>query len=349
MLSYSLMKQPSGVILCASLVLFAATNKCSAQSALEDAPLLTGASVRALLQKSVANVRKDPAMTLPPERLNASQPSSFRKPTVVASQLSDEAVGQYVTPALSVVGPPLALQGPSSVSMKAAAAEFLAMALLVIIGCGTAMGMSKENGSASVLHVSLAFGFACSSLGYAIGHISGGQINCAVTLSLVLVGRLSARQGLLNFAAQVVGSVVGASVLSLVYPPSKDRTGSLGANIIIGGWSPLNALVAELVLTFFLVFVVLETTVDPDSTDMRSLSCLAIGFAVFLAHSVLIPIDGCSINPTRSFGPAFVTRFSVQTNAKMKSLAVRDQWVFWVGPLSGACAAASCYQRFRAA
>jgi len=219
-------------------------------------------------------------------------------------------------------------------AFQQAAAEFVAMTLFVIIGCGSAVGIAKEPGSAWVLQVALTFGLAITVLAYSVGHYSGGQINCAVTFGLVLAKQLSVAQGLLNFAAQMLGSLAGAFVLGAMYPPGRDLTGSLGSNGVSAGWKQHNALVGEFICTFLLMFTVMQTAVNPMSEANRSLACIAIGFAVFLAHSVMIPIDGCSINPTRSFGPAVVSKIlykDVET--------LTDMWVFWVGPLLGSASA----------
>jgi len=227
-----------------------------------------------------------------------------------------------------------------TLSMKKCAAEFVAMTLFVFLGCGSAMSVAKEPGW--VLQVALSFGLAITVLAYAIGHYSGGQINCAVTLGLVLGGQVTVLQGLCNFLAQMLGSVLGAAVLKFAYPPEKDLTGGLGTNGVSDGWTPLGALVAEFVGTFLLVYVVFETAVNNATAANASLAPVAIGLSVFLAHSVLIPIDGCSINPTRSFGPALVQAMSGAGSAPFK-----DMWVFWVGPLLGAAAAAGVYSQMQ--
>jgi len=234
---------------------------------------------------------------------------------------------------LGVAGQPVSQHEP--VSLEAFVAEYIAMTLFVLVGCGSAMGVAKEPGSAWVLQVSLTFGLAISSLAYAVGHYSGGHINCAVTFGLVLVGQVTILQGLANVAAQLLGSVTGALLLLAMYPADNDRTGSLGTNAVGKEWTQLSALIGETLMTFLLVFVVLETATNPLSAPSRAQACLAIGLAVFLAHSVLIPIDGCSINPTRSFGPALVAKLR---DSRLETFA--DMWIFWTGPLLGAAAAA---------
>merc|ERR1719446_1284651 len=216
------------------------------------------------------------------------------------------------------------------------------MTLFVIIGCGSAMGVAKATPDGGwVLQVSLSFGLAISALAYSVGHYSGGQINCAVTFALVITNNLSAAQGLANFAAQMLGSITGAFVLTAMYPEAKDATGGLGTNAAPEG-RKFNALVAEMFGTFLLVFTVFETAINPASAGNREFAALAIGFAVFLAHSVLIPIDGCSINPTRSVGPAIVRKACYKNGGSFE-----DMWIFWAGPLLGAAAAATVSSALR--
>lgn len=237
---------------------------------------------------------------------------------------------------------PAPAPAPESIDARAAVAEYLAMTLLVTIGCGSAMGVAKEPGSAWVLQVALTFGFAITSLAYAIGHYTSGQINCAVTFGLWLNGSLGRDQAFCNFMAQLLGSITGAIILSCIFPRDKDLTHALYSNGVVEGYSSLHAFVGEFMMTFLVMFVVLETAVNPASEANHALACLAIGLSVFVAHSLLIPIDGCSINPTRSFGPALV---AACTRSKGIS-TFKDMWVFWLGPLAGAAAAAGVYRLF---
>lgn len=247
------------------------------------------------------------------------------------------------------------------ISLKAAVAELLAMALFVYIGCGTAMTFSSRasptftrqpvvvpnntllafqemndrlqvNSSWGVT-TALAFGLSITVLCYATAHLSGGQLNPAVTLGLALVGALDAAQAAVNVAAQVVGSILGAAFLAATIPHSQWRT--LGSNEIAPGVAYGNALCGEIIMTFTLVSVVLETAVNKKSVA-RVQAPMAIGFSVFCAHAVLLPIDGCSINPARSLGPAIISGTWPGTF-----------WVFVVGPLLGAIAAVPFHLLFR--
>jgi glycerol uptake facilitator-like aquaporin len=138
----------------------------------------------------------------------------------------------------------------------------------------------------------------------------------------------------------MLGSICGATLLHLGTFGStegltpRDFTGGLGANGINPRYSLVNAFVNETMMTFLLLFVVFETAVNKKSIAKNN-APIAIGFAVFLAHLVCIPITGCSINPTRSFGPAVVA--SLNGN----SAVWNDHWVFWVAPMLGAFLAAT--------
>merc|ERR1719203_771913 len=170
---------------------------------------------------------------------------------------------------------------------------------------------------------------------YCTAHTSGGQLNWAVTVGLMVEGSLEPLQAAANMLAQLFGAIVGAAFLLATLPEA--HRGNLGSNQVNrdGGYTAGAAFFAETIFTFFLVFVVFQTAVDPRAntgTDHNSrpiLAPLAIGFAVFLAHIFLIPITGCSINPTRSFGPALIATFD-----GVKKLW-DDFWIFFVAPMLG--------------
>lgn len=223
------------------------------------------------------------------------------------------------------------------------------MTFFVFIGCGTAVSFStirdsafaqgastntvdtgialvglKDvviNNSSFGIATAFAFGMAIMVLAYSLGHISGGQFNPAVTLSLVLSGNLGLFQAIANVCAQVVGAILASGLLYGMVPDAQNS--SLGANAVAPGYTKAAALLGEIVMTAFLCFVVHMTVCDETNANLYAQAPLAIGFAVFLGHTVLIPVDGCSINPARSLGPAIV---SGQWDAF---------WVFIVGPFVG--------------
>ena len=189
------------------------------------------------------------------------------------------------------------------------------------------------NGSWGVT-TALAFGLAITVLAFATGHISGGQLNPAVTFALACVGSLPVVQAIINTIAQIVGAILGAALLDATIPNGNE--GSLGSNQINPGVGYGNALAGEIVMTALLVATVLETAVSKGNAVSKAFAPLAIGFAVFCAHAVLLPIDGCSINPARSLGPAIVSGTWPGTF-----------WVFIVGPYLGALAAIPFYLFFQ--
>ncbi len=223
------------------------------------------------------------------------------------------------------------------------------MTFFVFIGCGTAVSFSTIrpsaytegtstttdqtaasitnlrdiviNNSSFGINTALAFGTAIMVLAYSLGHISGGQFNPAVSLSLVLSGNLGVFQACANVCAQVVGSILAAGLLYGMVPDA--GASSLGANAVSPGYTSGSALLGEIIMTAFLCFVVHMTVCDDENSSLYAQAPLAIGFAVFLAHTVLIPVDGCSINPARSLGPAIVS-------GNWKTF-----WVYIVGPFVG--------------
>jgi len=231
----------------------------------------------------------------------------------------------------------------NKVNVAACVAEFLALMIFVIIGCGTAMvtpgranRATYSDNPAWILMVSLTFGLAITTLAYSIGHYSGGHINCAVTFGLVLSGHCSIVQGVANLVSQLLGSIAGAGILYSIFNKDNDGTQVFGSNGVNSAYTWWNALIAEALGTFLLMFVVLQTAVNKKSEGNRANAAIAIGLAVYLAHMVLIHIDGCSINPTRSFGPALVASF---VYGDFNKFMVKDMWIFWVGPLIGAAVA----------
>ena len=225
----------------------------------------------------------------------------------------------------------------------------------VFIGCGTAVGFSSIRSSAFAeaandntdtdttiklgeqfkalgeviisnssfgVNTAFAFGMAIMVLAYSIGHISGCHLNPAVTLSLFLSGNCNFIQGVANICAQVVGSILAASFLYGMIPNAS--ASSLGSNSVSPGFSSGEALLGEIVMTGFLCFVVhMCVAKESNNTGIAPMAPLAIGFAVFLGHTVLLPVDGCSINPARSLGPAIISgRWS-------------GLWIFIVGPFVG--------------
>ncbi len=174
----------------------------------------------------------------------------------------------------------------------------------------------------------LAHGLAIALLVAATANISGGHINPAVTFGAWITGKISLTKGLMYVLAQLIGAVIGAFLLAAVIP--EGAQGNLGAHGLGAGISVGGGLLAEIILTFVLVFVVFATAIDPKG--LGSIAPIAIGLAVLVDHLLGVPVTGAGMNPARSFGPALVAG------------AWENHWIFWAGPLIGGAIAALIYE-----
>ena len=221
---------------------------------------------------------------------------------------------------------------PSPAAWRATAAEFIATLLFIFLGAGTVVvtgGLIKEGlTSARLVAIALAHGLAIALLVSATAKISGGHINPAVTFGALITGKINRQRAIMYVIAQLVGAVVGAWLLTLVIPAAAQ--GNLGAHGLGAGITAGGGLVAEIVLTFALVFVVFATAMDPKG--LGHLAPLAIGFTIVVDHLFGVPVTGAGMNPARSFGPALV------------AAAWDTHWIYWVGPLVGGGLAALVYE-----
>jgi len=206
--------------------------------------------------------------------------------------------------------------------VKSVVAELLGTMFLVVIGCGAALQWNM--GRFDTTQVSLAFGLAVMSIASCTGHISGGNLNPAVSVGLLAGGKLSLLKCVLYIFAQCIGAILGATVLYLATPVAARAT--LGSNAVSSGVPVFGAFVMELLLTSLLIMVIYASAVDSNNKSAPMLPPLLIGLTVTVAHLVLMPYTGTSINPARSLGPAVISG-----NTK----ALKDLWVFWIGPLLG--------------
>jgi len=223
--------------------------------------------------------------------------------------------------------------------LSKALAEFFAMLLFVFIGVGTAMTPTR-----TVFQIALAFGMGIVILAYSIGNKSGGHVNCAVTTALMVAGKCPIVEGIVIMIFQFLGSIAGAGLLAATIPAGMDATamawsdgkiGCFATNHVADGFSVGNAFCGEFFLTFLLLFVVFHTAVHKGhSKQTTNAAPLAIGMAVFCAHCVLIPITNCSINPTRTFGPAVVSAFRDIDDNDCHQW--QDIWIFFLAPESAA-------------
>jgi aquaporin NIP len=207
---------------------------------------------------------------------------------------------------------------------RRAAAEGLAAFALVFAGCGAAVANARYGAALGAVGVALAFGLVIMVMVYATGHLSGAHINPAVTIAFTLTRHFPARDAVAYVAAQVAGATAGALLLLAMWT---DKPARLGATVpTVGGGA---ALVYEVVLSAFLMFVIMA--VATDTRAVGAAAAIAIGATVGLDALFGGPVTGASMNPARSFGPA---------------LAAGEWHMFWVylaGPLLGAYAGALAY------
>jgi aquaporin Z len=223
-------------------------------------------------------------------------------------------------------------------------AEFLGTFWLVFGGCGSAViAAAFPNVGIGLLGVSFAFGLTVLTMAYAIGHVSGCHLNPAVSVGLVTGGRFSAGELLPYVIAQVAGAVAAAAVLAVIAggKPGFDLVASgFAANGYAdhspGGYSMAAALVAEVVLTFVFLMVILGST---DERAPAGFAPIAIGLCLTLIHLISIPVTNTSVNPARSTGPALF----------VGGWALAQLWLFWVAPIAGAAAAGVAYRALFAA
>jgi aquaporin NIP len=211
---------------------------------------------------------------------------------------------------------------------RRAAAEGLAAFALVFAGCGAIIADASYGGALGTVGVALVFGLVIMVMVYATGHLSGAHINPAVTLAFTMTRHFPAREAAAYIAAQLAAAVAAALALLAVWP---DAPANLGATLpSVGAGS---ALVYELLMTAFLMFVIMA--VATDTRAVGAAAAIAIGGVIGLDALFGGPVTGASMNPARSFGPA------------LASGQWTDFWVYLVGPVAGAGLGALAYQLVR--
>ncbi len=218
--------------------------------------------------------------------------------------------------------------------MKKYFAELLGTAVLVIMGCGSAVFFGCAAGTAQVLAVAIAFGLSVIAMAYTIGSTSGCHINPAITLGMLLSKRMKAGEALGYMLAQTIGAIIGSALIyALVSTGAHGESTATGANAF-GEGEMLQAFIAEALFTFIFVLVVLGTT--DEKKGAGNLAGLAIGLTLILVHIVCIPITGTSVNPARSIGPAIFEG----------GAALSQLWLFIVAPFVGGALAACTWKCF---
>lgn len=215
--------------------------------------------------------------------------------------------------------------------MKKYIAECIGTFILTFMGCASAIFLGCDP-SGGHLAVALAFGLSIVATAYVIGDISGCHINPAVSLAMVIRGKLSGKDFVPYVLAQIVGAVIAGALLKGLVSGFglTDLTGGLGTNGVTGAGGVGGALIVEIILTFVFIFTILGVTA---SDKFSSVSGVVIGFSLTFVHIVGIPLTGTSVNPARSIGPALFAGGD----------ALANLWVFIVAPLIGAVLAAAVY------
>ncbi|WP_102957598.1 aquaporin Z [Mangrovicella endophytica] len=217
-------------------------------------------------------------------------------------------------------------------TMRRTVAEFFGTFWLTFGGCGAAvLSAAFPELGIGFLGVSLAFGLTVLTMAYAVGHISGGHFNPAVTLGLWSAGRCADKHVLPYIVAQVVGAIVAAAALYAIASGKADWVAGGFASNGYGELSPNKfglaaCLVTEFLTTFFFLFIIIGTTSKGAATGFAG---IPIGFALVLIHLISIPVTNTSVNPARSTGPALFAGGEY----------IGQLWLFWLAPIAGAMVA----------
>lgn len=206
-------------------------------------------------------------------------------------------------------------------------AEFIGTFAIVFFGCGSIVVGHQMDNRALLASVPMIFGLVVALMIYAVGHISGAHFNPAVTLAFAIVRRFSWREVPFYWAVQFLGALLGCFLLSFILP----QTTIYG--VTTSSLMPMRAILVEAILSFFLMFVIIAVATDARAVGM--MAGLAIGMVVTVDAYFGGPLTGASMNPARSLAPALF-------EGKTEQL-----WVYFIGPVIGACLAAWLYEFIR--
>lgn len=219
--------------------------------------------------------------------------------------------------------------------VKAAIAEFLGPFALVMAGVGAIISTQNLADGGNLVAVALAHGLAIAVMVAALGHVSGGHFNPAVSVSMFATGQIGLTRAIAYVVAQLLGGVAAAGILTVIFP----ALGTLGrnnpgVNLGVLGLGPdvtiAGGVIMEIVMTFFLVLVIFGTAVD--ARGAKAIAPLAIGLTITIDILFGGRITGAAMNPARAFGPAVVQQ------------DFTNWWIYWVGPIVGGLIAAFAYQ-----
>lgn len=203
---------------------------------------------------------------------------------------------------------------------KAALAEFLGTAFLVLFACGQT--------EATRTSISLVFGLAVATLVQCISHVSGGHINPAITFGLLATGKVSILRAVIYVVVQILGAITGSGLEHVLNGDFPHSGGVVGLHPALGAGEGLGI---ELLISFVLVLTVYAVC-DTNRTDVKGSVPLAIGFSIAACHYYAVPYTGAGMNPARAIGPAII--YNTWDN----------HWIYWIGPIIGGVAAGLLYQ-----
>jgi aquaporin TIP len=223
-------------------------------------------------------------------------------------------------------------------------AEFVGTFALIFIGAGSILALTAlfepaisgtqaqgVYGGLTLVSVAFAHGLVIAVMASAVGHISGGHFNPAVTLGFLVTRRIAPSLAIVYWSVQFLGATAAAALLRWFFSENIRQLTNLGTPALGGGVDHWRGLVIEIVLTFFLVWVIFATAVDPGGT-FKSIAGLAIGLTITLDVFMGGPLTGAAMNPARAFGPELISRHW------------DDAWVWYAGPFAGAVLAALAYE-----
>jgi len=206
--------------------------------------------------------------------------------------------------------------------IRQAIIEFIGPFALMFIGGGAIIATAGQN----LVAIALAHGLAIGLMVASAGHITGGVYNPALTVGLVSTRRLPVNRGVIYIISQLLGCIAAALVLKAMFPSAAVDAVQLGTPQVGAGFSVGAALAAEIIGTFFLMYAVFGTAID--SRGAKEIAGLVIGLVITMDIFGFGQVSGAAMNPARALGPALVQNFW------------SDQWIYWVGPIAGAIAAA---------
>ena len=209
--------------------------------------------------------------------------------------------------------------------------ECVGSAAVVFVGAGAAIATVTRNpAGSSLLATALAYGFVTGVFMMAAGHISRGCFNPAIALGLLAAGRLSVARAVGYIVAELAGGVIGSLLLKGVFPTNLVSAVALGTPVVGSGYTISEALLAEIVATFFLMFVFYGTVID--RRGPRRLGGFAVGLTIVAGVFSIGAVSGGAMNPARHFGPALVQS------------SWQNGWIWYVGPILGALIASVLYE-----